>query len=250
MERREPLELLRNRLLRRGLPAAYVTRAVQELADHHADLVDGTTEPQQAWKRLGDVELIGEELVHKFRARTFAGRHPLLTFAIAPLPAVILLWVAMFFASWTSAFAIAGLLGNQLENYVETDLVGASAPFPMWLLLGIHYACLYIPPAVGAWWFCRLATRSGRGIVWGATACLVVAGLALFAFCELKEPQNGQPGMLTLGLWLPLFHRFAHLKWQLLQAVAPLAVLVYMAWQARRLEKTEIALPMERRVAA
>ena len=38
---KEPLDKLRTHLLRRGLPADYVSRAVQELADHHADLVEG-----------------------------------------------------------------------------------------------------------------------------------------------------------------------------------------------------------------
>ena len=37
---KEPLERLRRELLRKGLPAEYVSRTVQELADHHADLVE------------------------------------------------------------------------------------------------------------------------------------------------------------------------------------------------------------------
>src|SRR5262245_18302872 len=158
----QPLDKLRRDLLCRGLPGDYVSRAVQELADHHADLVEADAvesglSAEAAWEELGDVEQLGEELVRKYRARSFAGRHPLLTFLIAPRPTVVMIWMGAFFAGWTALFVAAQMLGDTFEGLADTDFLGATKPLPLWLIYVVHYAIEALPPAFCAWWFCRLA---------------------------------------------------------------------------------------------
>ena len=277
----EPLRKLRSLLLRRGLPADYVRRAVQELADHHADLVEGeprgvgvppatqiSATADDAWRRLGDVEQIGDELVRKYRLRTFAGRHPLLSFVIAPLPATIVLWVVAFFASWTAIFAVADLLGNAGSGEPTTDWTTATDPLLLWLMQVVHYGVLAVPPGLAAWWFCRLARRSGRGLKWAAASCVLVLLLGYMVWSKLESPHDGQGGRLLLGLrapflqsgdwallqqqgaWKCLLMQFAHLKDQLLQLAAPLAALAYAAWQTWRDQRAASGLACGERAIA
>jgi hypothetical protein len=242
MEAREPLETLRRDLLRRGLPAIYVGRAVQELADHHADVVadDETADAAAAaWRQIGDVAHLGNELVHKYRQQTFAGRHPLLTFVIAPLPAVLLVWAATLAIGWHAVFLIAPLVWSWQEGQTVSEM----DPRMVWTLLTFHYASLIVPPAASALWFCRLTRKSGRGLVWGAASCVLVALLAFVLISDFRLPYEAHQGRLLLGLALPLPADWPALNafglWQLLrperqllQALAPLAVLAIAAWRA------------------
>jgi hypothetical protein len=261
MECKEPLNKLRSLLLRRGLPADYVSRAVQELADHHADLMEGeptgeADRTEDAWRRLGNVERLGTELVRKYHARTFSGRHPLVTFVLTPIPAMITFWAATFFLGWAAVLAVAALLGNVASGEPTTDWTTVTDPLPMWSMQIVHYAILAIPPGIVAWWFCRLSRRSGRGLKWAATACVLVLLLAYMVWSELEYPQNGQGGRMLLGirapflqrsdwallenqgLWKCLLMQFAHLEGQLWQLAAPAAALAYAAWQTRREQRT------------
>ena len=268
----QPLVKLHAHLLGRGLPAAYVGRTVQELADHHADLVEGAACEQadgadQAWQKLGDVERLGDELVRKYRARSFAGRHPLLTFVAAPLPLVVTLWAATFFAGWAAVFNVAELLGNALEQRAPTDWVAGTWPLPTWLVLTVHYAIEALPPAVCAWWFCRLASRSGRELRWAVVACGLIVLLSCLVYSDLRMPGEGKhAGMMLLVLRLPLYFQqdwqllqsrglwhclavqFAHFQRQAPQVLAPLAVLAFAVWRARRLG--EIPLTFGERAVA
>jgi hypothetical protein len=273
MELKEPLDKLRTHLLRRGLPADYVSRTVQELADHHADLAEAESaengdRANEAWRRLGDVEQLGTELARKYHARTFFGRHPLLTFVIAPLPAMIVFWVATFFLGWMAVFGVATLLGNAADGALTTDWSVGTDPLPMWSVLMAHYAILAVPPGIGAWWFCRRARRSGRGLGWAAMSCGLVVALAYVVWGKLEMPHDGLGGRMLLGIrcplvqasdwqllerlgmWQCLLKQFAHVEEQLLQIAAPLAVLAYAVWQVRRENRLLPPIAMDERVVA
>jgi hypothetical protein len=110
-------------------------------------------------------------------------------------------------------------------------------------MLTFHYASLVLPPAFAAYWFCRLARRSGRGLGWSAAACILIASLALVCISELRLPYESHQGRLLFGLALPIpqsWAPFSALGWrevlqpasQLWKASVPLAVLAYMGWQA------------------
>jgi hypothetical protein len=252
MECKEPLERLRRILLGRGLPADYVCRAVQELADHHADLVEATPSDDAksdgaAWQRLGDVESLGKELARKYHQRTFAGRNPVLTFVVSPLPAMILFWAATFAATWGSIAVVGQAWFGEPETIALRDMMPSEHRIAVWSAYAIQFATLVIPPAIGALWYCRLARRSGRGIRWAMVSCAVVTALACIVYSELQMPVDGEHGTLTIGLMLthPLGWRVV--QSQMLQTLAPLAVLAYAVWRAYWEEPVVAA---EQRVAA
>jgi hypothetical protein len=241
MECREPLEQLQRNLLRRGLPRDYVNRAVQELADHHADLVEAAPENgaattgDAAWQRLGNVDSISKELARKYHQRTFAGRHPVLTFVIAPFPAMLLFWVATFAVTWGTISVVGSAWLDEAETSAMRDMMQPENRIAVWSAYAIHFATLVVPPVIGALWYCRLARRSGRGIRWAAAACALVTLLACLVFSDLRMPVDEQHGTLVIGLnvtllpwdWrLPSGHYF--------QTLAPLAVLAFAAWRAYR----------------
>ena len=84
-------------LHRQALPSDYVDRLVAELSDHAADisLEDPSMEAQvDIEARLGTPSQLAAVARHEFQRRTFAGRHPVVTFLAGPLVAVITTFAA------------------------------------------------------------------------------------------------------------------------------------------------------------
>ncbi|MEX2141902.1 MAG: hypothetical protein WD894_21735 [Pirellulales bacterium] len=84
-------------LRRQRLSRAYIRRFTDELADHCEDLcqetlgMDANAFPVQ----MGSADELARTATHEFRRRTYAGRHPLVTFVAAPLPTAALLLVSL-----------------------------------------------------------------------------------------------------------------------------------------------------------
>ncbi|HEX5444682.1 MAG TPA: hypothetical protein VFW87_12660 [Pirellulales bacterium] len=73
---------LRQELRRQGLPSDYISRLVEELSDHAADISMeklSMDAEQNAATRLGSPEQLASFAKSEFQHRTFAGRHPVLT---------------------------------------------------------------------------------------------------------------------------------------------------------------------------
>jgi hypothetical protein len=242
----EPLRKLQAGLLRRGLPEDYVKRAVQELADHHADLREAqqpgmTGGEAVAWQELGDVDRLGDELVRKYHARSFAGRHPLLTFVVAPLPTILAMWSATFVGFWLAVWGVLEAVSCVVDARTWAD--AEPPPLVEWVLMALQPALFYVPPAVVAWSFCRTARRSGRGPAWGAASCLLLALLAMFVVFDLRGPHDGQAASLMVGLWsLGFSQKHLPITNQLLHMAAPLAVGMLAIWQTRRREIAPFAV--------
>src|SRR5882672_2136870 len=97
------LEALRGDLARRGLPAGYVNRFLQALEDHIEDVSQEREESMRTdaevaesvsalEERLGGREKLADQAAAEYRRANFAGRHPVWTFVVAPVPALILCW--------------------------------------------------------------------------------------------------------------------------------------------------------------
>ena len=86
------------KLASRGIPPTYAWRVTRELDDHAVDLAENAN------GKLGGADQLVEEIVTNYRNRTFAGRHPLLTFLLLPLPLAIVSYL-LFIHVW-----VAGLL--------------------------------------------------------------------------------------------------------------------------------------------
>src|SRR6188508_1248821 len=109
MARHPSRDELRSELRRQKLPRAYIERLLAELDDHYEDLLEERSTSMGAARKL-QPESISQENLHtrlgepaqlalfaaeQYHARSFWGRHPLLTFGFAPLPLLVALWIVV-----------------------------------------------------------------------------------------------------------------------------------------------------------
>src|SRR5262245_46923954 len=94
---------LRSELRRQGLPHSYVERLLAELDDHYEDLVEERSTSMGAARKLQSESISQENLqerlgepaqlalfaAEQYHARSFWGRHPVLTYLLAPLPLLV-----------------------------------------------------------------------------------------------------------------------------------------------------------------
>ena len=215
-------------LHRQGFSGAYIRRFTDELADHVEDLFRERIgmDANLISDRLGTPDELASRAVCAMRQRTYAGRHPLVTFVAAPLPTAVLLLVAL-----CAGFLLA--LSAVPEGAVADEM-------PVWapaVMQGIAWAMRFVPFLAGAVLFCHLARRAHCGSGWSFAACALVALLALVFMVSLTFPTNGPgSGSLTLGFGLP--PRLA----QWFQALPPLSVwLLYVGLDRRQRSRSATA---------
>jgi hypothetical protein len=76
---------------------------VQELKDHAEEILERRCESARSTsesesllaQRLGDAEHVAACIEQSFRQRCFAGRHPVFTFLLCPIPLSLLIWLAV-----------------------------------------------------------------------------------------------------------------------------------------------------------
>jgi hypothetical protein len=206
-------------LRRQRLPRSYIRRFTEELAEHFDDLSKEKTgmDAESFDTRLGAPDEIARRAAHELRRRTYAGRHPFVTFVAAPLPTAALLLVGL---------CIPFLL---ILTLVPEDY--AAGEFPAWagvFMQTVVWAMQFVPFVAGAILFCYLARRAVCGARWSFVACALVAVLAGSFAVNLTLPTGGAgSGSLMMGFAIPLrsIHwpvPFAPMQW--MQALAPLAV--------------------------
>jgi hypothetical protein len=215
-------------LRHRGLSPRYIRRFTDELADHYQDLFMETRsmDAKLLSERLGAPAELADRAVHEMRGRSYAGRHPLITFIAAPLPATAVLLIG---------FGLAFLAALSLVP--ETSVVGESIPgWAAVVLTSIVWAMRFLPFVAGAALFCWLASRALCAPRWSFAACALVGILAGLFAINLTLPTAGPgSGSLTLGFSIPPG------AMQLFQAVAPMAIWGIFAWREFARDDSEVA---------
>lgn len=219
---------LRQALLRQGLPSDYVSRLVDELSDHAADLYreNPSMDAERDFEiRLGTPEQVAAVAAEEFRRRTFAGRHPAATFVAGPvvvvsagLVACVLTVVAV---SYLVDFVTAGAL--RANDAVKAPPSRAE----MNLMQALSFLVRFAPFALSAGYFARLARRSGLR-TWGIAACGITT---LAALCFTSQVGPATPD--GMGAWMLAVGWRVTLD-QLLQAAVPLALGAWLLRQSFR----------------
>lgn len=206
---------LRNELTRRGLPQAYIERLLAELDDHFVDLLEArsstmgaarklqieapdTSEFQQ---RLGEPTQLALFAAEQFHARSFWGRHPVVTFLLAPLPLLVLCWIATGLgitgAGKTVAYICEHWFGLNDNNTYPGDHLVAQAG----MMVATSWIFVVVPPLVVAWLLCRTAARNALNGRWPIAACALLAfvvGCLTVSYRLAVQPHEGQ-FMIGLG---------------------------------------------------
>lgn len=177
-------------LLRRGLPRDYVRRTIDELDAHRGDVAQSdprSTAALATSRVLGDPRALAARLVQDYRSARFAGRRPLLTFVVAPIPLALLVWVLCLAVGAAIAFAVVSLFGE----------------YSLWTFTALeflHRLSAIAPQLLCGWWFVRLSRRSGWGWAWAVPACGLVALTWWLFQSELVLPTAPGAGQFRVGL--------------------------------------------------
>jgi hypothetical protein len=203
---------LRRELLRRRLPRFYVHRAVREFTDHGHDIAREGASAGDSAERMGDPQALAARMATEFRARHFAGRHPWLVFAFAPIPCTILA---------AALFCVVMMISIELLDPI-ISAVGPSGSHELFVSIACH-AGVVVPLLGMSWWFGKLAYRSGCGARWSWTASLLMCLLGALTQFQLEFPTANTNGVFALGVSVP-----PAINWSFL--MLPLLTAFGLAW--------------------
>lgn len=255
--RRARSQELRTELTRRGLPRAYINRLVAELDDHFRDLLEERNSLMGAARklqpeleknceqRLGEPAQLAIFAADQYHARTFWGRHPILTYLLGPLPLLVACWIVFGFVCWAFLWGVAiiGAYGFGLseETFLPQDHLMLQAVCGA---LFTWYAVVF-PPLAAALLLCRTYRRNAIDWRWPLAGCALVATVAaLFdvTFRIATGASDAERGLLMLGfnvgssahwLFLTFLPKFA-------VAIGIAALLIKRAQQILAREDTEV----------
>lgn len=209
---------LRHELTRRGLPPAYIERLIAELDDHYVDLLEERNSPMGAARkpqfeesgandlqqRLGEPTQLALFATAQYHNRSFWGRHPVVTFVLAPLPLLVLCWIATGLGVTGTGKAIAYIcehwFGLSDSNIHPGDHLVAQAG----MMVAVSWLLIVVPPLAVAWLLCRIAARNTLNWRWPIASCVplaFVAGCLAVSYRLAVQPHEGQ---LMVGLGFAL----------------------------------------------
>jgi hypothetical protein len=195
---------------------------VDELSDHFTDLLQETKSMDarnEVESRLGAPEHLAATARVEFQRRTFAGRHPIWTFLAGPPLAIVGTFLLMLLAFLGVYELVNWATGGSLTANEATHT--APSALELALIHGSDLAFSFLPYALPACLFARLARRTGRRD-WGVAACSLLAVLALCYWSVIEQRPDRH------GVWIMGFFCWPGLR-QLAQAAVPLALAAWLA---------------------
>jgi hypothetical protein len=224
----DPIRDLGRKLLRQGVSRRHVARIVRELGEHRDDLeAEGRAAGQSpdaarsaACEKLGNINAPGGELVATRRRSYWCGRHPLISFVLAPLPMFFLLFLGILWL-WGEASGLIAWTEHQEEGL----------PMPDWAAVRVgFYAALCMALTISAGFICLLARRCCCGLKWTLIGCSVFFGQALFLHTGFTPPR-GVPGHgnFWIGYGIGRLNRP-----ELIACVVPLVLFILYCFAVRR----------------
>ena len=218
-------DALRTELEQRGLPPAYIERLLGELDDHYNDLLEERSssmgaarkldfEADDLQKRLGEPTQLAIFAAEQYRARSFWGRHPIVTFVLGPLPLLLISWIV---TGCTVVWTAEGItyIGEhwfgieQRQNCVRRPFVGCK---PVSCLFASGLSCFSASLVAAA--MCRTARRnavSGVGRLFLARLLSFVAGFLVSGL--LSRIGSPMKGRIMLGVDLDFSARLVVLTY-------------------------------------
>jgi hypothetical protein len=199
-------DALRAELERRGLPPAYIERLLGELDDHYNDLLEERSssmgaarkldfEADDLQKRLGEPTQLAIFAAEQYRARSFWGRHPIVTFVLGPLPLLLISWIITGFIVTLTAEGIT-YIGEHWFGIEQDKIVYADH---LWAQAGVMSFCIWIivafPPVLVAAAMCRTARRNAvtwRWPIFSCTLLSLVTGFLSVGYYLALAPNDGR----------------------------------------------------------
>jgi hypothetical protein len=233
MYRSNLLDSLRRELFARRLPASYVKRLMEEFEDHVTHLLQEHPGMDAAIiaRRLGTPETLADNAEREYRRRTFAGRRPIWTFVIAPIPLTALLTVGWLLADYLTCCGVelVGQLAG-MESIFEPP-AGPVGAFRIVIYNFFGVSFCYLPAATACLLLGRSAARAGRHWIWALAACslaALIAGCCHWLIMPITADRPSEQFAFGFG-WPGLRGMFQH--WR--QILIPLALGGFAYFRAR-----------------
>ncbi len=215
---------LRTELEQRGLPPAYIERLLGELDDHYNDLLEERSSSMSAARkldfetndlqeRLGEPTQLAIFATEQYQARSFWGRHPIVTFMLGPLPLLVVSWIIT--AETIVGFGIG--LNYICEHWfgVEQDKVVYADH--LWLQAGVMTFFIWVvvafPPVLVAAAMCRTARRNALKWRWPIIACTLISLVAGFLAVSYRLALQPNEGQIVIGADCALSARWLFLTY-------------------------------------
>jgi hypothetical protein len=220
---------LTERLLRAGIAARHARRAVQELREHQADVVEelrarGAAPAEieaQAAERLGsDEDFVGHMLARP-ELRSWAYRRPFVAFTLLPMLAFFLLFVLsvmLLIAAFESA-----------EHWRATLPTSAAAAL-RWVGGALFVHALWVAPVLAGGVSCLVAVRQRVPARWAISGAILLGLLAASINGHLEgSPATGH-GAVGFGIGISTdLPGLAAIAWRA-GILVPAMLLPYLCW--------------------
>ena len=181
------LERLSSRMIRAGLPVAYVRRCVWELADH----IDQVGESGSMTTEISEDSstALADQFVDSYRSAKWLRRLPAIVWTLVPVPLGVIVCVAYY----ATGLALIGTCTSALER---EDHVGFSAHLLPWL----YYVGQFVTPMIAMFVLQKLLATSGRTNWVGRISVVVLAFLFLATESSFQVPSVHQEGHLHVTI--------------------------------------------------
>jgi len=227
---REPLNELRERLLRAGVAPRHVRRYLNELSDHLADL---KAEEERAGRspvdaesaaliRLGNIDDLAKAMTEQAEFQSWCARAPWAMFGLAPILSLAVAWCIALLILW-SGWQI--FLANTDTPFVPID---GFAIF----YFGVGRLLYFIAPILVGWGIGLIAARQRLKAIWPSVGLLLIAVMGATAQVNASRTTvSGGLGHIRMDFALGpsvqgnLLHAFA---------IFSLAVLPYLIWRFQK----------------
>jgi hypothetical protein len=209
---------LHHEMHKRGLPASYSARLIDELADHFIDiqLENSSMDAQPSIDEvLGTPGMLALAAERHFIGSTFAGRHPFFAFVFLPLPAVVLTMAVVAQLYIPLKYLVEMATATILSTH-EPSVTHSPTAFDWSVAYGFMYVLRFLPFILTALVFVRLGRNANRPF-WSFVACGFVAMFGLVFYTSVLPG----PGHTTGRLWIGFGLLCSPVQW--LQAALPLA---------------------------
>lgn len=230
------LEQLERRLAEGKLPAGYIRRFVDELADHFEDLTeDAMRKEADVAIRLGQPDQVAEAAVAAYRRRTFFGRHPSAAFWIFGISPVIAM-LSTFVAACLGVAAVSIACQKYGVRLADKSHLGGFDPAVLSWALALFTTVL--PAVLLTWLYCGLARRCRIDRKWMLASCGVLAVIAMLPLQSIALSELPGRSLWTIGLGFPPG------LLQSVQLIVPLAVGLWLARPSRQRVPQEERYPL------
>ena len=159
-------------------------------------------DPPDAEQRLGEPAHLAIFAAEQYHARSFFGRHPVLTFLVGPLP---LLWLGLVIVGilfFGTGVVMEGIdwVWSVIFDWPLSSIPEENHPYVQGVALAVMcWIALVLPPLFAGSVLCRVAARNGLHWKWPVLGCGLLAVVSGFSWASYRIKTIDSAGTFMIG---------------------------------------------------